>query len=95
MGRSHHIPPAHNMTDKELLFSIFRSEEHLSLAMIPQMFKHPLQGDITTSELQPYLILCGCILWENSTLMVTGSGIKDLNAPETINASEASIVPEN
>lgn len=32
---------------------------------------------------------------ENSTLMVTGNGIKDFNAPEMIKASQAFIVPGN
>lgn len=51
--------------------------------------------DIIISEPQPYLILCGCIQQENFTLLVTGNGIKDLNAPEMINASQAFIVPGN
>lgn len=102
MWRSHIA--SHNMTDKELLFSIFRSgmktgsEKQLALAIISSDVQTSSPGkntDIITSEPQPHLILCRCILWEYYTLRVTGSAIKDLNAPEMINVSQAFPVPEN
>lgn len=84
-------PPSRNMTDKELMFPICRSEmksgseEHLSLAMMPQMFELQVQGrtvSTTSEQPQPHLIFCGYILWEDSSLTVTVSSIEDLNPPE-------------